>query len=162
MRLRRAISAFCVCVVLIAGCSRTKEAAPISASSDFSSAIVDVSPADRDAIVAAIQKHLSQASGVNMGAMEMSVQAISINGDKAQADAQFRVKQGPGSMQITYTLGRQGSEWIVLSNQPGGGQLRHPPMDKGPSGTEGSPSSPSSSDMTDFLKNHPAPAKTSP
>ncbi len=87
---------------------------------------------DQDAIRAGIDKHLSERAGLNMSAMDREVKQISVNGDHASAQVEFRVKGGGAQMEIEYTLERQGGEWKVLNSQPMGGQGAHPGMQPSP------------------------------
>jgi hypothetical protein len=80
---------------------------------------------DQDAIRASIDKRLSGLAGLNLSAMDREVKQISVNGDHATAQVEFRLKQGNGSMQVEYALERQGWEWTVTNSQPGGGQSPH-------------------------------------
>lgn len=156
----------CVLAGFIGGCTGTKSVANAPTTSASSSPSSSNSPSDRDAIVAAIQKHLRANTGINLAVMEMTVDGVNINGDQAQANAEFHLKQGGTSMLITYNLERHAGDWIVLSNQPSGGQFVHPPMDKAHSGTAapGTAAPPSTQplpDVSDFLKNRPPVAQTS-
>jgi hypothetical protein len=83
---------------------------------------------DQDAIRASIDKHLSGVAGLNMSVMDREVKQISVNGDHATAQVEFRLKQGGGGMQMEYALDRQGGEWTVTTSQPGGGLSPHPGM----------------------------------
>jgi hypothetical protein len=119
-----------------------------------------VSGSDADAIRAAIEDHLRNDRGINMSAMEMSVDSVNINGDQAQANAAFHLKQGGTGMVMTYFLQRHANGWLVMRSQPNGGQFVHPPMDKAHSGMAANPANPATPgmpDMTDYLKNHPSP-----
>src|ERR1700733_2301337 len=73
---------------------------------------------DQDAIRASIEKRLNGRSDLNMSAMDREVKQISVNGDKATAEVEFRLKGGDARMEIEYTLQRQGNEWEVLDGQP--------------------------------------------
>ena len=110
---------------------------------------------DSDAIRAAISEHLRSAGGINMAAMDMSVDSIAINGDQAQADATFRVKQGGATMKMTYFLNRHANGWLVIKNQPADGQFVHPPLDMTHSGSAPSPADPSFPNFREYLKQHP-------
>jgi hypothetical protein len=100
---------------------------------------------DHDAVVAAIQEHLRDNKGINMSVMDMTVDQVNINGDQAQAQAQFRLKQGGTTMTMTYALTRHTNGWIVSTSQPSGGQFAHPPMDKIHSGAGANPQTPPTS-----------------
>jgi len=56
-------------------------------------------------------------------------------------------------------LERHAGGWLVVKNQPAGGQFQHPPMDKTHSGAATNPASPPVPDVGGFLKNQPAPSK---
>lgn len=143
----------CVLAVLFTGCSR-KNTADGASAPDSSSGMSAAPANDHDAVVAAIHKHLTSDSGVDMSVMEMTVNNVNINGDQAQASAEFHLKQGGQSMNITYQLERRAGDWVVLSDTPGGGQFAHPPMDKNHSGTASPNSGEPLPDATDYLKNH--------
>ena len=81
---------------------------------------------DQDAIRASIEKHLNGRADLNLAAMDREVKQISVKGDHATAQVEFRLKQGDASMQVEYALERQGGEWTVTNSQPGGGQSSHP------------------------------------
>jgi hypothetical protein len=106
---------------------------------------------DQDAIRASIEKHLNSRADLNLSAMDREIKQVSVNGDRANAQVEFRLKGGDAKMDIEYALQRQGKDWTVLSSQPtgmggddhsgmvhgsggapesGGGQLpqRHPPV----------------------------------
>jgi hypothetical protein len=83
---------------------------------------------DQDAIRASIEKHLSGRADLNLSAMDREVKQISVNGDHATAQVEFRLKQSNASMQVEYALERQGGVWAVTNSQPGGGQSPHPGM----------------------------------
>lgn len=94
---------------------------------------------DQDAIRASIEKHLSGRADLNLSAMDREVKQISVNGDHATAQVEFRLKQGAGSMQVEYALERQSGEWAVTNSQPGGGQSPHPGMGSPGAGGNGMP-----------------------
>jgi len=80
---------------------------------------------DQDAIRATIDKHLNARADLNLSAMDREVKQISVNGDHATAQVEFRLKQGNASMQVEYALDRQGGEWTITNSQPAGGQNPH-------------------------------------
>ena len=92
---------------------------------------------DQDAIRAGIDKHLNESAGLNMSAMDREVKQITVNGDHASAQVEFRLKEGDARMNIQYTLERQGAEWKVLNSQPMMGQGGHPGMDMPAQGAPG-------------------------
>jgi hypothetical protein len=103
-------------LVIAAGCSKTRQ--------------------DDQAIRAAVQKHLSERGDLNMAGMDVDVKQVKVDGNRAEAQVEFRVKQGGASMQMAYTLERQGEAWVVRSATPAGGGMAHPPTGAGtpPSG----------------------------
>ena len=136
--------------------------APGLNSSNVPSPSVSDSPAsgsDANLIRQAVEDHVRNDQGINMSAIDMTVDSVSVNGDQAQAKVTFRVKQGGTGMAMIYTLQRHGSGWLVISSQPGDGQFVHPPMDKTHSGTSANPATPVMPDVHDFLKSHPTPTK---
>jgi hypothetical protein len=167
MTSRSAILFLTLTTALAIGCGKSDQPVPLSgAPSSTPSAAAEpaatpgipASSADSDIIRQAVEDHVRDNHGINMSAMDMSVEAVSVTGDKAQANAVFRVKQGGTSMAMTYSLERHGNGWLVVHSAPSDGQFVHPPMDKTHSGTSaGAPPASGTPDVTDFLKNHPAP-----
>ena len=92
---------------------------------------------DQDAIRASIDKRLNARGDLNLSMMDRDVKQISVNGDHATAQVEFRLKQGNASMQVQYALERQGGEWTITNSQPAGGQNPH---------SGGMPSAPNSPD----------------
>jgi hypothetical protein len=83
---------------------------------------------DQDLIRAGIRQHLTANRTLNLAVMDYDIRNVTINGDRAQADVEFRLKQGGATMQVTYALARTDDVWRVLKSQPVGGQIEHPPM----------------------------------
>lgn len=149
-----------IVIPLVGACNKlstASSAATTPTSGAVSSAAVSSSAPqnDRDAIIGAIQKHLSDNKGINMAAMDMNVGNVAIEGDQAQADTEFRLKQGGTSMLIKYFLQRHPGGWIVVRNETNSsGQFAHPPMDKNHTGTAATPAIP---DLKDLIKDFHAP-----
>ena len=64
---------------------------------------------DNDAIRAGIQQHLASVGTLNLGAMDMDIRSVTVNGNQAHAEVEFRPKTGgaPGAgMQVAYNLTR--------------------------------------------------------
>jgi hypothetical protein len=116
------------------------------------------SPADQSAIRAAIEDHLRGNSSLNLDAMEMVVDSVAIQGDRAQAHASFHVKKGGATgMTMQYFLQRSGNGWVVTNGQPADGNTQLPPSANShpvPNTTQSTPSTP---DVDAFFKDHPAP-----
>ena len=81
-----------------------------------------ISTNDEAAVRAGIQRHLSE-SGVNVDAMNQQTKKITINGDQALADVDFRLKDGDQNigMSVEYVLQRKNGQWDVVKSQPVGG-----------------------------------------
>ena len=90
---------------------------------------------DNDAIRAGIMQHLTGVGTLNMSAMVMDIQKVSINGNQAHAEVEFRPKngapQGPG-MQVAYNLEKRDGAWVVLKTQATGGMIQHPDPNQNP------------------------------
>jgi len=102
----RKVSVLVILCALAAGCSK-----PVN---------------DQDAIRESIEKHLNSRTDLNLSAMDREVKQVSVNGDHANAQVEFRVKGGDARMVIAYALERQGKEWTVQSSQPIGMGDAHP------------------------------------
>ena len=91
-----------------------------------------ISANDEAAVRAGIQRHLSQ-SGVNLDAMSQETKKITITGDQALADVDFRLKNGDQNvgMSVEYVLQRKNGQWDVVKSQAVGGQV--------PAGAQSSP-----------------------
>ena len=89
---------------------------------------------DQDAIRASIEKHLNGRADLNLSAMDREIKTVSVNGDHAKAQVEFRLKGGDARMEIEYALERQGKDWTVLSSQPMGMGDVHSGMEHPPSG----------------------------
>jgi hypothetical protein len=90
---------------------------------------------DKDAIRAGITQHLAGVGTLNMSAMDMDIRIVSINGNEAHAEVEFRPKTGapPGAgMQVGYNLEKRDSAWVVLKSQPAGGVIEHPELGQDP------------------------------
>jgi hypothetical protein len=90
---------------------------------------------DQDAIRASIEKHLNGRADLNLSVMDREVKQVSVNGDHASAQVEFRLKGSDAKMEIEYALERQGKEWTVLSSQPMGMDNSHSGMGQPPAGT---------------------------
>jgi hypothetical protein len=89
---------------------------------------------DQDAIRASIEKRLNARLDLNLSVMDREVKQVSVNGDHATAQVEFRLKGGEARMEIEYALERQGKEWVVLSSQPMGMDNAHSGMGQSPPG----------------------------
>src|ERR1700716_3018471 len=90
---------------------------------------------DNDAIRAGIMQHLTGVGTLNMSAMVMDIQKVSINGNQAHAEVEFRPKTGSpqgAGMQVSYNLEKRDGAWVVQKTQPAGGLIQHPDPSKNP------------------------------
>lgn len=90
---------------------------------------------DNEAIRAGILHHLTSIGTLNMSAMDMDVRSVSINGNQAHAEVEFRPKTSgaPGAgMQVAYNLEKRDGAWVVLKTQPLGGMIQHPDPNQNP------------------------------
>ena len=81
---------------------------------------------DKEAIRTALQKHLAERGNVNIAAMDVEVKQVTVDGNRAVAQVEFRAKQGGPAMQMTYNLQREGGTWVVLTKYSPGGEMGHP------------------------------------
>jgi hypothetical protein len=92
-------------------------------------------PSDNEAIRAGILQHLTAVGTLNISAMQMDIRNISINGNQAHTEVEFRPKTGaaPGTgMQVAYNLEKRNGAWIVLKTQAAGGTMQHPDPNQNP------------------------------
>jgi hypothetical protein len=90
---------------------------------------------DNDAIRAGIMQHLTRVGTLNMSAMVMDIRTVSINGDQAHAEVEFRPKTGApqgAGMQVAYNLEKRDGAWVVLKTQASGGMIQHPDPNQNP------------------------------
>jgi hypothetical protein len=90
---------------------------------------------DNDAIRAGIMQHLNGVGTLNMSAMDMEIQSVSINGNQAHAEVVFRPKNSArtgAGMQVAYNLEKREGAWVVQKSQPNGGMIQHPDTTKNP------------------------------
>ena len=90
---------------------------------------------DRDAIRAGILQHLTSIGNLNMSAMDMDIRSVSVSGNQAHAEVEFRPKNSgaPGAgMQVAYNLEKRDGAWVVLKSQSLGGMIQHPDPGQNP------------------------------
>lgn len=113
-----------VSVAFLAGCQQHANSA--SAAGAVSS--TEASP--NDAIRTAIQAHLAHNGNLNLKSFDTEVKQVTIDRDRAQAQVEFRVKNGSGTMQLTYALAKRDGAWSVVESTPDGSNFSHPALDK--------------------------------
>jgi hypothetical protein len=105
---------------------------------------------DADAVRTGINQHLASLKTINLGAMDMNVTNISVNGNQAQAQVEFKPKTGApqgAGMQVAYTLAKQNGAWVVQTTTPAGGSIQHPAPGENP---HMDPAAPGSGSMPNF------------
>jgi hypothetical protein len=99
---------------------------------------------DADAVRSGINQHLASLKTINLGAMDMTVTNVSVQGNSAQAQVEFRPKgaapQSP-AMQVAYSLEKQNGVWVVQNTQAAGGMMQPPGPGENPPANSASPSS---------------------
>ena len=93
---------------------------------------------DNDGIRAGILQHLTSIGTLNVSAMDMDMRSVSVTGNQAHAEVEFRAKNsGPpgGGIQVAYDLEKLGAVWVVLKSQPLGG-MQHPSTGQNPSANQ--------------------------
>ena len=103
---------------------------------------------DADAIRTGINQHLASLKTLNLGAMDMNITNVSIQGNTAQAQVEFKPKTGApqgAGMQVAYSLQKQNGLWVVQDTQPAGGSIQHPGPGENPHMNSNSPASGQSS-----------------
>ena len=109
---------------------------------------------DEDAIRSGINQHLTSLKTINISAMDMNITSVSVQGNQAQAQVEFRPKSGApqgAGMQVSYSLAKQNGEWVVQNSQPAGGSIQHPGPGENPHTNAASPSSGSLPNFRDLV-----------
>lgn len=147
------IALLAMMATLMLGCKNGSGVAPSQAQ-----------PAE-DSVRVAIQDHLAHDTNLNPQAFDTDVKQVTIQGDHAQAQVEFRLKSGPGAMQLTYALEKRAGTWSVINSDMGSGNFTHP----APNQSQGEPSSVPGANMpganhslTDTLKSFGAVAPSTP
>jgi hypothetical protein len=72
--------------------------------------------------------HLTGVGTLHMSAMDMDIRSVSVNGNQAHSEVQFRPKIGAPrgtGRQVAYSLDKCDRAWIVLKAQPVSGIIQH-------------------------------------
>jgi hypothetical protein len=91
---------------------------------------------------------------LNLAAMDMNITNVSIQGNQAQAQVEFRPKTGApqgAGMQVAYSLQKENGAWVVQNTQPFGGSIQHPAPGEDPRMNATSPSSGSMPNFRDLV-----------
>lgn len=117
-----------------------------------------------DSIRIAIQAHLAHQGNLNLQAFDTDVRQVTIQGGHATATVEFRVKGGPGAMQLNYVLEKRDGAWAVSESEPVGSNFSHPSLDPAQSPSTNGPAAASHS-LADTLRSFrisPVPRTDSP
>lgn len=107
----------------LAGCGKK--------SSDHASAAAPSQQQDSETqIRTVIQARVASNGNLNPQAFDTVVNSVTVNGDHAQAQVDFRLKNGPGVMQLNYQLEKRSGNWVVTDSNPIGAGSSHPPLDQ--------------------------------
>ena len=139
MKLRTAILAAAFLSLALTGCSK-KAADPAN---------------DAEAqIRTVIQSRVAGNSNLNAQAFDTVVNSVTINGDRAQAQVDFRLKSGPGAMKLNYQLEKRDGNWVITDSNPIGDSAPHPPVDQTqvPGSGAGDPHAGASHSLSDTLR----------
>jgi len=112
----------------------------------------------------AIQAHLAHQGSLNLQAFDTDVKQVNLQGDHATAQVEFRVKGGPGAMQLTYSLEKHDGAWSVIDSDPAGSNFSHPGLNPGQTSETPGVSGPSHS-LAETLRSFkigPPPAQSLP
>jgi hypothetical protein len=77
-----------------------------------------------------IQSRVAGNGNLNAQAFDTVVNSVTVNGDHAQAQVDFRLKNGPGAMKLNYQLEKRDGNWVVTDSNPIGDSSSHPPVDQ--------------------------------
>lgn len=97
--------------IAVGGCGRSQAPAP---------------GGDEAALRAALEKYLSERTGLNLPAMDIVFEDVKVEGDTAHARVEFRTKDGQGAMQMGYAFERKGGVWSVKGAEASGMSTGHP------------------------------------
>jgi hypothetical protein len=98
---------------------------------------------DEDGVRAGINQHLNSLKTINLGAMNMDIKNVSIQGNQAQAHVEFKPKTGApdgAGMEVVYSLQKQNGAWVVQNTQPTGGMSQQPGQGENPNANTAPPS----------------------
>jgi len=110
-------------------------------------------PASEEAqIRSVIQARVASNGNLNAQAFDTVVNHVTIDGDHAQAQVDFRLKSGPGAMQLNYQLEKRDGNWVVTDSNPIGAGSSHPPVDQSQVPGAADPHAGASHSLSDTLR----------
>ena len=125
----------------LAGCSKG------SGSRSPANAVQDPTAEIRTAVLA----HLAQKGTLDLQSFDTNVKQVTIQTDHAQAEVEFRAKNGPGVMSITYQLQKREETWGVVETNPVGSDFSHPSLSEDQASTPAGPGG-SNSSLADTIR----------
>jgi hypothetical protein len=88
---------------------------------------------ERAAIESALQKYLSERSGLNLTAMNWEIKEFNTDRDRANLKVIFTAKEGGATMIMDYELRKENGVWAVKKGDSRGASgMAHPGTDAGP------------------------------
>jgi hypothetical protein len=124
--MKSAIAIALVLCTIFEGCSN--QGKPVATDPNVASSVLK----PNDEIRRAIQAHLAHNGNLNLNSFDTEVKQVTLAGDNAKAQVEFHVKNGPGTMQLTYNLAKRDGAWSVVESTPAGSNFSHPALDKTP------------------------------
>lgn len=102
-------TSLCLLIGIFFGCSKpASQGAPASEETR------------KQELKAALEKYLAARGTINVAAMDIEILQATFADNTAEAQVEFRTKQGQGAMQMTYAFERQNGDWVVKSSSGGG------------------------------------------
>ncbi len=88
----------------------------------------------KDAFRNAVMEHLASRPGLDVSKMDVDVEKVTVNGDRATVDVTFRVKGGTANqgMNMSYEMVRTDGAWKVQGTAAGHGAGASPRGDSAP------------------------------
>ena len=83
---------------------------------------------NKEAIKQSVMDYLNARAaqtGLDMGSMDVDVNAMTFQRDEARATVAFRTKAGQGVMEMNYTFDRKGDKWVVRAPSRSDGVAAH-------------------------------------
>ncbi len=148
MKLIAGMAGFAFLITFTAGCKQQVGTIGANASTP-----ANATPSD--AIRTAIDAHLAHNGNLRRDSFNTEIKQLTFDGDHAQAQVEFRTKNGPGAMELTYSLEKRNGTWVVAESTPNGSNFSHPSAGM-PAQSSGAPSAgdPSVFDALDKLHDH--------
>jgi hypothetical protein len=125
MMMRVYIAVLIATIAVLTGCQHRGTSSNLSGVT-----LADASASPDAAIRTAIRAHVAHNPNLNPNAFDTEVKRVTLDGDHAQAEVEFHVKNGSGVMQLTYALAKQNGAWAVIESTPIGSNFSHPQVNQ--------------------------------